>query len=208
MLVECRAMQEDDITIDTQALGEIGILVRSALEGNRVSFEQLVEIHQGGIFRMVYARIQSRTDAEDLVQDVFLKAYRSLGSLRNPELFKSWLYRIAVNKVNDFRRRQRFASLFSFGEKELEQDHPDTAPDSFENLAGKQFWERFNAFLGKLPGLQQEVFRLRFLDHLNIHEIALTLNRSESAVKTHLYRGIEKFKNEGFSLKTGTEERV
>jgi RNA polymerase sigma-70 factor, ECF subfamily len=201
-------MQEEETHIDTQALREIGILVRSALQGNRVSFEQLVEIHQGGIFSMVYARVQSRTDAEDLVQDVFLKAYRSLGSLRTPEFFKSWLYRIAVNKVNDFRRRQRFAALFSFGDKEPEQDHPDSAPDSFEHLAGKQFWERFNAFLGKLPRLQQEVFRLRFLDHLNIHEIALALDRSESAVKTHLYRAIEKFKNEGFSLQTGTGERV
>lgn len=145
---------------------------------------------------MVYARVQSRADAEDIVQDVFLKAYNSLATLRSHELFKAWLYRIAVNKVNDFRRRQRFASLFSFGEKEMEYDHPDTSPDSFDHLAGKQFWERINKFLKGLPALQQEVFRLRFLDHLNIQEIAVTLGRSESAVKTHLYRAIEKFKKE------------
>jgi len=199
-------MQEDDRNIDSQAAREIGILVRSAMEGNRVSFEQLVEIHQGGIFKMVYARVQSRTDAEDLVQDVFLKAYSSLGSLRSPELFKAWLYRIAVNKVNDFRRRQRFASLFSFGDKETEYDHPDTSPDSYDHMAGKQFWASINAFLGKLPRLQQEVFRLRFLDQLNIQEIALTLGRSESAVKTHLYRALEKFKHEGFDLEGGPKE--
>jgi RNA polymerase sigma-70 factor (ECF subfamily) len=193
-------MQEDERNNDTQALRDIKILVRAAVEGNRSSFEQLVEIHQGGIFRMVYARVQSRTDAEDLVQDVFLKAYGSLSALRDPELFKAWLYRIAVNKVKDFRRRQRFASLFSFTQKEKEQDHQDMGPDSYDHLAGKQFWTRFNDFINKLPRLQQEVFRLRFLDHLSIAEIALTLERSESAVKTHLYRAIEKFKNEGFSL--------
>lgn len=193
-------MQEDERNNDTRALRDIKILVRAAVEGNRSSFEQLVEIHQGGIFRMVYARVQSRTDAEDLVQDVFLKAYGSLGALRAPELFKAWLYRIAVNKVKDFRRRQRFASLFSFTQEEKEQDHQDMGPDSYDHLAGKQFWTRFNDFINKLPRLQQEVFRLRFLDHLSIAEIALTLERSESAVKTHLYRAIEKFKNEGFSL--------
>jgi RNA polymerase sigma-70 factor (ECF subfamily) len=199
-------MQEDERGNETQALRDIKILVRAAVEGNRSSFEQLVEIHQGGIFRMVYARVQSRTDAEDLVQDVFLKAYGSLSSLRDPVLFKAWLYRIAVNKVKDFRRRQRFASLFSFAEEGKEQDHPDMRPDSYDHLAGKQFWTRFNEFIGKLPRLQQEVFRLRFLDHLSIAEIALTLERSESAVKTHLYRAIEKFKNEGFSLGTEPEE--
>jgi RNA polymerase sigma-70 factor (ECF subfamily) len=155
---------------------------------------------------MVYARVQSRTDAEDLVQDVFLKAYGSLSALRAPELFKAWLYRIAVNKVKDFRRRQKFAFLFSFTEEGKEQDHPDMGPDSYDQLVGKQFWTRFNEFLGKLPRLQQEVFRLRFLDHLSIAEIALTLERSESAVKTHLYRAIVKFKNEGFSLGPAPEE--
>ena len=199
-------MQEDERNNDTQALRDIKILVRAAVEGNRSSFEQLVEIHQGGIFRMVYARVQSRTDAEDLVQDVFLKAYGSLGSLRDPELFKAWLYRIAVNKVKDFRRRQRFTSLFSFTQEEKEQDYPDMGPDSYDHLAGKQFWTRFNEFIGKLPRLQQEVFRLRFLDHLSITEIALTLESSESSVKTHLYRAIEKFKNEGFSLGPAPEE--
>jgi RNA polymerase sigma-70 factor (ECF subfamily) len=199
-------MQEDERNNDTQALRDIKILVRAAVEGNRSSFEQLVEIHQGGIFRMVYARVQSRTDAEDLVQDVFLKAYGSLSALRAPELFKAWLYRIAVNKVKDFRRRQKFAFLFSFTEEGKEQDHPDMGPDSYDQLVGKQFWTRFNEFLGKLPRLQQEVFRLRFLDHLSIAEIALTLERSESAVKTHLYRAIVKFKNEGFSLGPAPEE--
>jgi RNA polymerase sigma-70 factor, ECF subfamily len=199
-------MQEDERNNDTKALRDTKILVRAAIEGNRSSFEQLVEIHQGGIFRMIYARVQSRTDAEDLVQDVFLKVYGSLRVLRDPELFKAWLYRIAVNKVKDFRRRQRFASLFSFTQEEKEQDYQDMGPDSYDHLAGKQFWTRFNEFINKLPRLQQEVFRLRFLDHLSIAEIALTLEKNESSVKTHLYRAIEKFKNEGFSLGPAPEE--
>ncbi|HVN70908.1 MAG TPA: RNA polymerase sigma factor [Desulfomonilia bacterium] len=199
-------MQEDETNSGIQHAGNVEYLVRAALDGDRQSFEALIEMHQGGIFRMVYARIQSKADTEDLVQDVFLKAYHSLETLRNPELFKAWLYRIAVNKVNDFRRRQKFASLFSFGEKEVDQEYPDTSPDSYDYLAGKQFWQRFNEFLRKLPTLQQEVFRLRFLDHLGLQEIAVTLGRSESAVKTHLYRSIEKFKKEYPHESISTEE--
>ena len=208
MLVECRAMQEDGRHKDNKIDTDIEILVRAAIDGDRRSFEELIEIHQGGIFRMVYARLQSRADAEDLVQDVFLKAYSSMKTLRSPELFRAWLYRIAVNKVKDFRRKQKFASLFSFGEKDMDQEHPDPGPDGYDQLAGKRFWDSFNKFLKGLPGLQQEVFRLRFLDSLSIQEIAITLGRSESAVKTHLYRAIEKFRkeypDEGISTEVAT----
>ena len=97
-------------------------------------------------------------------------------------------------------RRHLAAQLHGLSEEEKEQDHPDMGPNSYDQLVGKQFWTRFNEFIKKLPGVQQQVFRLRFLDHLSIAEIALTLEKNESSVKTHLYRAIEKFKNEGFSL--------
>lgn len=193
-------MQGDDAQDhQDQRAREVEILVRSAMGGDHRSFEQLAAIHHGGIFRMIYARIQSLSDAEDLTQEVFLKAFRNVKTLRSPELFRAWLYRIALNGVTDYRRRQRFTSLFGFGGKEDLDDHPDASPDGFDLLAGKQFWERFNGFLTGLPTLQQEVFRLRFIDHLGIQEIAVMLKRNESTIKTHLYRAIEKFKESGLS---------
>lgn len=173
------------------------ILVRQAVEGDRRAFEELMEIYQGSIFSMVYARTRSRPDAEDLVQDVFLKAYKNLSTLKNPEVFKSWLYRIAVNLVNDFHRKKKFTSLFGLLDKESGDEYASDDPGGFDHLASKRFWGNFNAFLRRLPNQQQEVFRLRFLEHLNIQEIAQVLDRSESAVKTHLYRALEKFKEEG-----------
>ncbi len=177
--------------------GEIISLVRAALEGERRSFEQLIAIHQEALYRMVYARMQSRVDAEDVVQDVFLSAYRSLSSLRDPGLFKAWLYRIALNRVRDFMRKRKLASLFGLTRNEVPEDYPDSGPDGFDHLAASRFWAGINEFLASLPSLQREVFRLRFIDHLGIQEIAVALAKNESTVKTHLYRAIDKFKTAG-----------
>lgn len=201
-------MQDNDHCHTPTGGAELTVVVLRAMEGDRKAFEELIVMFQSGIYRMAYARIQSRADAEDLVQDVFLKAYRNISSLKSAEVFKAWLYRIAANSVKDYYRKRKFMSLFGFGVQESGDDceYAGSDPDGYDHLASKQFWGRFNAFLQGLPRQQREVFRLRFLDHLNIAEISLVLGRSESAVKTHLYRAIEKFKTEGPSSGLFQEE--
>lgn len=174
--------------------GESVSLVMAARAGDRRSFEQLVAVYQGGVYRMVYARMQNRHDAEDVVQDVFLSAYRGLSSLRDPGMFRAWLYSIALNRVRDFMRRRKLATLFGFARNEVPEDFPDAGPDGYDHLAARRFWSGINEFLDSLPSLQREVFRLRFIDDLGIQEIAVALGKNESTVKTHLYRAVEKFK--------------
>ena len=98
-------------------------LVLKARDGDRVAFNRLVDRFQPEILRMVYYRVRPHAEAEDLTQDIFLKAFRNIGNLREANRFKSWLYRIAVNRVRDFHRRQRLRNLFSsdseFNEAEL-----------------------------------------------------------------------------------------
>jgi RNA polymerase sigma-70 factor, ECF subfamily len=171
-------------------------MVRSAAAGDRAAFEALINRYQGEIFRMVYYRILSRMDAEDITQDVFVKAFRGVGSIREPGMFKPWLYRIALNAINDFFRKKRLRSIFTLfsGEKEeglaSEDDH---APVHLER---KEFWGRFDKFLARLSAGEKEVFRLKYLDELNIREISEALGKNESTVKTHLYRAVEKFRGE------------
>ena len=74
------------------------LLVQDARNGDAVAFHQLVDLYQPSIFRMVYYRIRSKMDAEDITQDVFLKAYENLGKLKSADVFRSWLYRIAANR--------------------------------------------------------------------------------------------------------------
>lgn len=145
---------------------------------------------------MVYYRILSRMDAEDITQDVFVKAYRGVGSIRDPEMFKPWLYRIALNAINDFFRRKRLRSIFTLFSSEKEEGQAPEEDHAPGRLERKEFWERFSTFLARLSTAEKEVFRLKYLDELNIREIAEALGKNESTVKTHLYRAVEKFRSE------------
>jgi RNA polymerase sigma-70 factor (ECF subfamily) len=176
------------------------LLVEKASAGNRFAYEQLVNLFQEGIFRMVYYRTHSTMDAEDITQDVFIQAFKHLSRLKGTEKFKSWLYSIAVNKVRDFHRKKRFQNLFgSFSNTENDEPtYPDAAdnPGAMDNLIKRDFWKQVRLLLDKLPPMEREVFTLRFMDHLTIKEISLVLKKGESTIKTHLYRALQKFRKE------------
>jgi len=176
------------------------LLVEKASAGNRFAYEQLVNLFQEGIFRMVYYRTHSTMDAEDITQDIFIQAFKHLSRLKGTEKFKSWLYSIAVNKVLDFHRKKRFRNLFgSLSDKESdEQTYAEAAdsPDAMDKLIKQDFWKQVRLLLDRLPPMEREVFTLRFMDHLSIKEISLVLKKGESTVKTHLYRALQKFRKE------------
>jgi RNA polymerase sigma-70 factor (ECF subfamily) len=176
-------------------------LVLKARNGDRVAFNRLVDRFQPEILRMVYYRVRPHAEAEDLTQDIFLKAFRNIGNLREVNRFKSWLYRIAVNRVRDFHRRQRLRSMFSsdaeFNEADLPEDRDERDdPEALSQVLKTEFWCQISLILKKLSRMEKEVFMLRFFDHLSIHEIAGVLKKSESTVKTHLYRALAKFRKE------------
>jgi RNA polymerase sigma-70 factor (ECF subfamily) len=159
-------------------------LVIQARDGNRLAFEQLINRFQGDIYRMIYYRIRARMDTEDLAQDVFVRAYRNISRIREPGKFRSWLFTIAVNRVNDYLRKKRVRSIFQ------------NPPEALEQVLKEDFWRHVGRIAKKLSKMEREVFMLRFLDNLNINEIAQILKKSESTVKTHLYRALAKFKKE------------
>ena len=176
------------------------VLIKKAKAGNREAFEQLTDQYYGNIFRMIYYRTQNRMDAEDLTQEVFFKAYKELSRLIDEEHFKGWLFRIAVNRVHDFHRRKKFLHLFKSIENEDADIHvaTQTSPDSgpLETLIRKRFRQESETFLSRLSRMEKDVFMLRFIDQLQINEIATALKKAESTVKTHLYRALSKFKKD------------
>ena len=175
-------------------------LVYKAQKGNRYAFEQLVNNFQGDIYRMIYYRTRSRMDAEDLTQEVFMKAFDSLSRLKEAEKFRSWLFSIAVNRVRDHHRKKRFRSLFKVSAHRIDMERVETQhadePHAMDDLLRKDFWRQIELLLDKLSRMEKEVFILRFFDHPNINEISRVLCKSESTIKTHLYRALAKFKKE------------
>ena len=174
---------------------KIAALVEKARDGSRVSFQELVSMFQEDIYRLAYYRTFSQMDAEDLTQDVFEQAYRKMHSLQNPQSFRAWLYSIAVNRCNDFLRKRKYLALLRIRTAQ-DQDFMDAGKDmgnSYDDrIEKKRFWKQVKSMLHKLSAMEREVFTLRFMDHRNINEIAAILDKSESTIKTHLYRALDK----------------
>ena len=184
--------------------------VALAQSGDRSAFHRLADRYQAEIFRMIFYRVRTKMDAEDLTQEVFFKAFRSIKQLRSPQRFKSWLYRIAVNRVRDFQRRNAFKSIFGF----IALDDPDihepeemaAAPEAAEHIERQAFWRQITEMLSALSKMEKEIFLLRFLDGLTIGEITTVMKKNESTVKTHLYRALAKMKGAAARMDLSMED--
>ena len=165
-------------------------LVTLAQNGDHTAFHRLADRYQPEIFRMMYYRTRSRMDAEDWTQDVLLRAYKQSGRSESPALFRSLLYRIAVNRVKDFYRRQRIKSLVGWVSMDeegfRESEEMVVAPDAEERLDRRDFWNRVEGLLERLSKKEREAFLLRFFDQLSIQEMTTAMGKNESTVKTHL----------------------
>jgi RNA polymerase sigma-70 factor (ECF subfamily) len=190
----------DKITTTIETATQLVALVERAKGGNRAAFAQLADRFHEDIFRMVYYRVRSRSDAEDITQDVFLKAFQKISGIQEPAKFRAWLFSITLNRIRDFQRKKRFRSLFKAEVENLDLHTPDPGdteqPDALDQVLKKDFWRQIGRILNKLSTMEKEVFLLRFFDHFSINEIAGVLKKNESTVKTHLYRALAKFKKE------------
>ena len=182
-------------------------LAEQALSGKKTSMEHLMEHFYNDIFRLVYYRLPTRMDAEDLTQEIFMQMTKSLPSLKDSSLFKPWLFRIALNRVRDFHRKKSILSFFgSTAEKDVDASvGTDSYSDPSKHIMNKEFRVQLREFLEKLSRWEREVFTLRFLDQLEIREIVQIVQKNENTVKTHLYRALKKFRGnrELYSLLLG-----
>jgi len=163
-------------------------VVSRAIKGDGKAFAQLYEEHFDKIYRYVYLKVGNEAEAEDLTQDVFVKALEAIGSYRWRNLpFASWIFRIAHNQVIDYFRKQGKVEKV-----DLEDD--DVAPVDESNPAhiAEQRFEiaELRENIKKLSPSQREVVSLRFGAELSTAEIAEALGKSTGTVKALQYNGI------------------
>ena len=168
-----------------------------AKEGQSEAFRRLYEDHALRIYRLAFRYTQSPQDAEDIMQDTFIKAFKRIHTFRFDvsQNFSAWLNTICLNSTADFFRRQRRKHRHrqvSLSELTHELLSQNPAPD--ETAERTQAAQRIRAALDILPPKQRLVFEMRFNRHSTIKDIARDLQCSQSTVKTQLFRGLKKLR--------------
>ena len=168
-------------------------LVTRSRNGDSQAFSDLVERHHVRIYQTVYSMVRNRDDADDLVQDVFLKAYRNLASFNGQSRFYTWLYRLAVNTVLDWRRlRQRRRKLWcdACGEEPLDCAAgplaPPAPPDS--RVSRREIREILKGAMAVLRPEYREALVLREIHGLSYKEIAYTQGYPVGTAKGRVFR--------------------
>ena len=154
-------------------------LVRRAQQQDREAFAQLYEEYFDKIYRYVVLRIGNKTEAEDLAQQVFLNALRSISSFKWKGVpFSAWLFRIAHNLVVDYLRKKTKHTTSSLDKSEATSDsNPQLEVERKFDI------ERLLLATQRLTGAQREVISLRFTSELPITEVAKIMGKSQGAVK-------------------------
>ena len=184
-------------TIQTQGTEEIHpdiLLVNSARGGDVEAFEKLVRQYDRQIFRIAQHITQNREDAEDVVQDAFLKAYEKLNQFQGNSKFYTWLVRIAVNESLMRLRKRRTGRMVSIDEDveteegSMPRDLADWGPDPEEQYGQSEMADILRKTIQGLPPGFRVVFVLRDVEGLSTEETAETLGLSIPAVKSRLLR--------------------
>jgi RNA polymerase sigma factor (sigma-70 family) len=151
-------------------------------------FAELVQRHQDPVFAMALRFLGTPSDAEDVAQEAFLKAYRGLADFKGEAKFSTWLYRITWNLCADWKRkhggpRKRTASLEAAG------DFADARVDLEAGLLDGEERERVRRAVADLPELYRVPVVLRYFSELTVEEIATLTGRPSSTVGVQLLRG-------------------
>ena len=169
-------------------------LVAQARDGDATAFNELVRRYEGKIFRLSQHITQNREDAEDVLQETFLKAYEHLDQFKGDSKFYTWIVRIAVNQaLMKLRRRKTDKSVsldetIDTGEDTVMREIAAWDEDPEERFSREELGEILDSAIHSLEPLYRSVFVLRDVEDLSTEETAEALGLSIPAVKSRLLR--------------------
>lgn len=162
--------------------------IAACQQGEREAFDRLVERYQRDVYRLCYRYVNNHQDANDMAQDVFLKAYRAIGRFRGDSSFSTWLYRIAVNTCLNFRAARRLP------QDELPADLADGGASAAERMHEAERAERVRDAVARLPEKQRATLILKIYQDLTHEEVAGILGSTVGTVKANLFHALANLK--------------
>jgi len=191
-------------------------LIERIKQGDDDAFFKLVDRYKKKAFGIAYRFTDNAEDAEDLSQEAFLRAYRSIGSFKGGARFYTWFYRILVNLCIDHARKRRTAPGMDSASQtrsgttgvkieQFEDHRTNTSPE--KAVFTIELSERVTTAIASLPDRQKQVFILRHYEELSLKEIAETIQCAEGTVKAHLSRAVRSLRNHLGPYVLGHERR-
>ena len=180
-------------------------VVAQVLAGDRDAFRVLVERHSRSIFRVVYRMTGNQQDSEELVQETFLRAYKSLERFELRANFSTWLYRIAVNRTLDFlnarKTQMQTKDTYQIADN---PDHdegnqvqvPVDSPGPDRLLLSAEMKRKIAGALGLLTPAERVAFTMRHMEGRSIEEISQALDLKVSAAKNSVFRAVQKLRQQ------------
>ena len=180
-------MQEER---DTEATADIDRLIDGAISGNAADFGRLYDLYVERVYRHIYYRVGNTKDAEDLTQQVFLRAWNAISRYKKTASpFLAWLMRISHNLVIDFYRLKKDVTYL---DSELMSKDSDSSP---ERLAEEHFnQQQLRKIILQLPEEQQQVILMSFIEGFSYAEIADSLGKKEGNIRVILHRALKKMR--------------
>jgi len=179
------------------------ILIREAQQGNRAAFEELIRQYDHAVLRLALHLTGSPDDAQDIYQEAFLKAYRSVGNFRFECSFYTWIYRIVTNLCLDHLRKRQVRKEDSptvVDREGEEYDLLDMVADSRathnpeRDLMRRELGAKISKALGRLTARERMVFELKHYQGLKLRTIGEMLNTTEETAKNTLFRATQKLR--------------
>lgn len=174
-----------------------GTYARRVQEGDRKAFRVLIERYEGMVFDLAHQYADGPEDAEDLAQDAFLRAYRRIGDLENPDRFSSWLYGIALNRCRDYAKNVR-RETYAFSRTEEQEDAnalPGKTRGQDDELIAEERGDQLWTALDELSATYATPFLLKYRDGMTYRAMSKRLDVSVSALKVRVHRARKKLRN-------------
>jgi len=175
-------------------------LIRRARQRDSAAFETLVEIYSPRLYGYFYRLTGRREDAEDLLQEVFVRVVRMIGRYEHENRFDAWLFRIATNLVRDrVRRRRRAAGVESSGGQQDEpgvlEEVPDEEVDQPDDvMQTAEQVDHMQRVLRQLPAAEREVILLRHFSQMSFKEVAEAMGTPLGTALARAHRGLAKLR--------------
>jgi RNA polymerase sigma-70 factor, ECF subfamily len=168
--------------------------IKEVLAGNDEAFTPLINKYKDQLFELACRILKNRTEAEDILQDAFLQAYRHLGDFRNDSRFSTWLYSIVLNRVRNRMRQNKVLRWCSLDIRREDREDirvpelPHKAPSLVRVTEKKMELEQVQRIVNGFPLHYQSIFTMHYFNNLALEEVAQRLGRPLGTVKVYLHR--------------------